>query len=66
MNLLIEQISRASTEQKGGIDQVNEAVATLDDTTRQNASMVQQSTEAASKLQAQAKRLAEAIGVFRA
>jgi aerotaxis receptor len=62
---LIDQISTASGEQITGIDQVNAAVSQLDDATQQNASLVQQSTQAAGSLQNQASRLAEAIAVFK-
>jgi methyl-accepting chemotaxis protein len=62
---LIDQISTASGEQITGIDQVNAAVSQMDDATQQNASLVQQSTQAAGSLQNQASRLAEAIAVFK-
>jgi aerotaxis receptor len=62
---LIEQINAASTEQMAGIERVNESVAQLDDATQQNASLVQESTQSASSLRAQASRLAEAISVFK-
>ena len=61
---LIGHISQASAEQIQGIDQVNTAVSQLDDATRRNAGLVQDSTQSAARLQDQAERLAEAIGVF--
>ncbi|GCL61193.1 methyl-accepting chemotaxis protein [Pseudaquabacterium pictum] len=61
---LIDHISQASAEQIQGIDQVNTAVSQLDDATRRNAGLVQDSTQSAARLQDQAERLAEAIGVF--
>jgi methyl-accepting chemotaxis protein len=63
---LIEKISTASGEQISGIEQVNNAVGSLDDATQQNARMVQESTEAARALQERANRLADAIRVFKA
>ena len=62
---LIARISQASAEQASGIDQVNAAVAALDGATQQNAGLVQQSSQDAAGLQAQAARLSEAIAVFR-
>jgi methyl-accepting chemotaxis protein len=63
--MLIQQISSASGEQTSGIGQVSEAVAQLDRVTQQNAALVEQSAAAAESLQQQARRLVDAVGVFR-
>jgi len=62
---IIGEISHAATEQSQGIGQVNAAVAQLDQMTQQNAALVEESAAAASSLQDQAKRLAEAVAAFR-
>jgi methyl-accepting chemotaxis protein len=61
---LIGEISAASTEQRDGIAQVNQAVNHLDQMTQQNAALVEQSAAAASGLRDQAQRLAEVVSVF--
>ena len=61
---LISEISASTREQSGGIDQVNVAVAQLDQVTQQNATLVEQSADAAHSLMGQAGRLVESVGVF--
>jgi methyl-accepting chemotaxis protein len=65
VSTLIGEISNASTQQAGGIGQVSTAVATLDQSTQQNAALVEQSTAAAEGLKQQAASLSEAVRVFR-
>jgi methyl-accepting chemotaxis protein len=62
---LIGEISAATIEQSGGIQQVNVAVTNLDQMTQQNAALVEQSAAAADSLKDQAVKLNDAIGVFR-
>ncbi len=62
---LIGEISAATREQSGGIGQVNVAVGQLDQMTQQNAALVEQSAAAASSLRDQARRLVEAVAVFK-
>lgn len=62
---MIGEISTAAAEQNTGISQVGLAVANLDEMTRQNAALVEQSAAAAESLKFQAARLAEAVAVFR-
>ncbi len=62
---LITQISRATIEQEDGVGQVNAAVTLLDQSTQQNAALVEQSAAAAESLRMQADRLSEAVDVFR-
>jgi len=61
----IEQISRATHEQSGGIGQVGAAVSQLDRATQQNAALVEQSAAAAESLHQQADHLAELVRVFK-
>ncbi|OZI45009.1 methyl-accepting chemotaxis protein, partial [Bordetella genomosp. 5] len=62
---IMGEISAASDEQSGGIDQVNRAVAQMDEVTQQNAALVEQAAAAAGSLQEQAERLADAVSVFK-
>ncbi|MBL8312619.1 MAG: PAS domain-containing protein [Rubrivivax sp.] len=62
---LIAEISRATTEQTDGVGQVNAAVTLLDQSTQQNAALVEQSAAAAESLRQQADRLSEAVAVFK-
>jgi methyl-accepting chemotaxis protein len=64
VSALIGEITAASTEQRDGIAQVNQAVGNLDQMTQQNAALVEQSAAAASALNEQAQRLAEVVSVF--
>jgi methyl-accepting chemotaxis protein len=62
---IIGEISVASEEQSRGIEQVNIAIAQMDETTQQNAAMVEQATAAAQSMQEQAQMLRETVNVFR-
>lgn len=65
VNEVVERISVASQEQAEGIQQVNAAVIQLDQTTQQNSAMVEAGAQAATRLQAQAERLTDAVSVFK-
>ena len=52
-------------EQELGIEQINQAIGSIDSTTQQNAALVEQAAAAAGALQTQADQLAEAVKVFR-
>lgn len=62
---IISEISTASIEQTGGIEQVHEAINQMDQVTQQNAALVQEAAAASQSLQDQAAELAEAVSVFR-
>ncbi|MFD0930175.1 methyl-accepting chemotaxis protein [Methylophilus glucosoxydans] len=62
---IISEISAASTEQSTGIDQVNQAVTSMDETTQQNAALVEEAAAAAESLVDQANQLADAISQFK-
>jgi len=64
VNDMIAEITLASKEQAAGIADVGHAVAQLDQSTQQNAAMVEQSSAAAASLSDQAQRLLDAIDVF--
>jgi methyl-accepting chemotaxis protein-1 (serine sensor receptor) len=62
---ITREIDAASREQSVGVSQVGEAVSQIDQTTQQNAALVEESAAAAASLQAQAKQLVQAVAVFR-
>ena len=64
LNTLIGEISSASAEQSNGIEQVNVAVAQMDQMTQRNAGMVQESALAAQRLSKQSARLSEHVVRF--
>ncbi len=65
VSAIMGEIAAAATEQSTGIDQVNLAVAQMDEVTQQNAALVEQAAAAASSLEDQARRLTSAVAVFR-
>ncbi len=62
---IMGEISAASTEQSQGIEQVNKAIAQMDETTQQNAALVEEAAAAAESLQDQAASLSQAVAVFK-
>jgi methyl-accepting chemotaxis protein len=62
---IMNEITSASQEQSTGIEQVNRAIAEMDNTTQQNAALVEQAAAAARSMQEQSERLVEAVAVFR-
>ena len=62
---IISEISAASEEQSRGIEQVNIAIAQMDQTTQQNAAMVEEAAGAAQAMQEQARLLSDVVGEFR-
>jgi methyl-accepting chemotaxis protein len=59
------EISAATREQTLGIEQINEAISQMDQTTQQNASLVEEAAAASETLQHQAAELAGAVRVFK-
>jgi len=62
---IIGEIAAASIEQAAGIDLVNEAVTSMDESTQQNAALVEQAAAAAESLVEQANQLSSAISAFK-
>ena len=58
---IIGEISAATEEQSGGIGAVNASVTQLDQSTQQNAALVEQSAAAAESLREQARALADLV-----
>ena len=61
---LVSDISAAAAEQSTGMGQIGEAVQHLDQTTQQNAALVEELTAAARSLQDQAAAQVQALAVF--
>jgi methyl-accepting chemotaxis protein-1 (serine sensor receptor) len=62
---IMAEIMAASQEQSAGIEEVNRAIVQMDQTTQQNASLVEEATAAAQALREEAESLALAVGAFR-
>jgi methyl-accepting chemotaxis protein-1 (serine sensor receptor) len=61
---IMGEISAASNEQALGVAQVGEAVTQMDQTTQQNAALVEEMAAAASSLKSQAQELVQTVAVF--
>ena len=62
---IMADISAASQEQSTGIDQVNQTVMQMDESTQQNAALVEEATAAARSMEDQAQQLSAAVAQFR-
>ena len=62
---IMSEIMSASQEQSNGIEQINTAVAQMDDVTQQNAALVEEAAAAAQAMQDQVDSLNEVVGIFR-
>jgi methyl-accepting chemotaxis protein len=62
---IMSEITAASQEQSVGIEQVNLAIAQMDEMTQQNAALVEQAAAAAESMQDQAGSLAQAVSIFK-
>ncbi|WP_063551719.1 methyl-accepting chemotaxis protein [Burkholderia territorii] len=62
---IMGEIAAASAEQSRGIDQVNLTITQMDQTTQQNAALVEQAAAASKSLEAQGRDLSETVSVFR-
>lgn len=62
---LISDISHASVEQANGVAQAAEAVTNMDQTTQQNAAMVEEMAASAQTLRQQSDELVQAVSIFK-
>ncbi|WP_305803898.1 methyl-accepting chemotaxis protein [Stenotrophomonas sp. YIM B06876] len=62
---IMAEISAASQEQTTGIEQVSQTVMQMDETTQQNAALVEEATAAARSMEEQAHNLANAVTRFK-
>ena len=61
---IMAEISAASQEQSGGLDQVNTAVSQMDKITQQNAALVEEAAAAAKSMEEQTDGLLHMVGGF--
>ena len=61
---IIGEIAHASAEQTAGIEQVNQAIAAMDQATQQNAALVEEAAAAAASMREHAASLNRVIGAF--
>jgi methyl-accepting chemotaxis protein len=64
VNDIMGEITTASADQSSSIESVNSSIAGMDQSTQQNASLVEQAAAAANRLQQQAERLLQAASIF--
>ncbi|WP_088708701.1 methyl-accepting chemotaxis protein [Noviherbaspirillum denitrificans] len=62
---IMTEITNASAEQSGGIEETNRAITHMDEMTQQNAALVEQAAAAAESLEEQANGLAAAVAQFK-
>ncbi|MRV70934.1 PAS domain S-box protein [Duganella sp. FT92W] len=62
---IMREISIASREQSIGVDQVNQAIAHMDQVTQQNAALVEEAAAAAASLANEAGGLKQAVSLFK-
>jgi methyl-accepting chemotaxis protein len=62
---IIAEIASASREQATGLDEVNTAVANMDEMTQRNGALVEQTTASAQAMSTQADQLNELVAYFR-
>jgi methyl-accepting chemotaxis protein len=60
----VETVAHAAKEQSDAIEEVNAAIATMDQVTQQNAAMVEETTAASRQLARQADHLSKAVDAF--
>ncbi|MBP6187988.1 MAG: methyl-accepting chemotaxis protein [Azonexus sp.] len=65
LSTIVAGISAASIEQTLGIEQVNKAVAQMDEVTQQNAALVEEAAAAAESLEEQAHQLKRQVSSFK-
>ena len=62
---IMGEITAATQEQSHGIEEINQAIAQMDEMTQQNAALVEEAAAAAESMQDQAQRLADAVSIFK-
>ncbi len=62
---IVSEIANASIEQATGIEQVNKALAQMDEVTQQNSALVEENAASAKTLEQQAAGMNERVGFFR-
>ena len=65
VNSIIGEIAVANGEQSNSIQQLNQAVTSIDQITQQNAALVEEATAAARSLEEQSEGLVKAVAIFK-
>ncbi len=65
LSLTMEEIAAASSEQAGGVDELNRAVSQIDTMTQQDASTVEELANTSNNLSREAKELSETVARFK-
>jgi methyl-accepting chemotaxis protein len=65
LNITINEIATANSEQISGINQINQAIVTMDQTTQQNAALVEEAAAAAESLNNHAVNLDQVVSQFK-
>jgi methyl-accepting chemotaxis protein len=61
---IVGEVSAASREQSAGVDQVNLAIAQIDQVTQENAALVEEAAAVAKVMESQALLLRESVSIF--
>jgi methyl-accepting chemotaxis protein len=61
---IVAEIASASTEQAGGIEQINKALGQMDEVVQQNSALVEENAATAKMLESQARAMNERIATF--
>jgi methyl-accepting chemotaxis protein len=62
---IMGEITAATQEQSQGIEEVNQAIAHMDEMTQQNAALVKQAAAAAESMHKQAQKLGQSVSIFK-
>ncbi len=62
---IMTEISSASSQQSAGLEQVNRAIAQMDEVTQQNAALVEQAAAAAESLEEESQSLSGSVSLFK-
>jgi len=65
VSTIMRELAEADASQSGGIEQINATVSQMDQSTQQNAAMVEQTAAAAMSMKQQASTLSEVVGQFK-
>jgi methyl-accepting chemotaxis protein len=61
---IMGEITAATQEQSHGIEEINQAIAQMDEMTQKNAALVEEAAAAADSMQQQSKKLSVAVSIF--
>ena len=65
VTMIVSDIANASQEQAAGLDEINRALAQMDELTQQNSALVEENAATAKTLEEQAQAMDEQVAFFR-